>query len=86
VSFWVSVILIVVGLRYKKWRTIEQIGYGFILGGALGNGIDRFAYGYVVDFLHFKLIRFPIFNVADVSINLGLGCLILCLWWEHKQR
>ena len=86
VSFWVSTILIGVGLRYKKWHSLEQIGYGFILGGALGNGIDRFAYGYVIDFLHFKLIRFPIFNVADVSINLGLGCLLLCLWWQHKRQ
>ena len=55
----------------------EQLGYGFILGGAIGNGIDRFVLGYVIDFLHFKLINFPVFNVADVSINIGLACLLI---------
>jgi signal peptidase II len=86
VSFWVSAILIWLGWHWRRWHNLEQIGYGLILGGALGNGIDRFAYGYVVDFLHLKLIKFPIFNFADVSINLGLGCLLLCLWWEQKRR
>lgn len=62
------------GPRFNPW---EQAGYGLILAGALGNGIDRFVAGEVVDFLHFKLINFPIFNVADVSINLGIICLIL---------
>lgn len=56
---------------------IEQWGYGFILAGALGNGIDRFLFGYVVDFLDFRLIKFPVFNVADVSINLGIIFLLL---------
>jgi signal peptidase II len=55
----------------------EQVGYGFILGGALGNGIDRFAAGEVVDFLDFRLIRFPIFNMADVFINIGIICLLI---------
>ena len=50
----------------------EQLGYGFILAGALGNGIDRFFFGYVVDFLDFRLINFPIFNLADISINFGI--------------
>lgn len=57
----------------------EQVGYGLVLGGALGNGIDRFATGEVVDFLDLRLIRFPIFNVADVAINLGIVCLILAM-------
>lgn len=55
----------------------EQVGYGFILSGALGNGIDRFILGRVVDFLDFRLIRFPVFNLADVFINAGIGCLLI---------
>ena len=52
---------------------IEQVGYAFILAGALGNVIDRVVRGYVVDFIH--LAHWPIFNVADVSIVLGAALL-----------
>ena len=50
-----------------------------ILGGAVGNVIDRVLYGYVVDFLDFYYanIHFPAFNVADCGISLGAACLIL---------
>ncbi|MCP6761652.1 MAG: signal peptidase II [Fischerella sp. CENA71] len=62
------------GPNLNRW---EQWGYGFILGGAMGNGIDRFALGYVVDFLDFRLINFPVFNLADVFINIGIVCLLI---------
>lgn len=62
------------GPSMDRW---EQAGYGFILGGAVGNGIDRFVAGYVVDFLDFRLIRFPVFNLADVFINVGIVCLLI---------
>ncbi|MGK7919095.1 MAG: signal peptidase II [Trichodesmium sp.] len=68
------------GPRFNRW---EQLGYGLILGGALGNGIDRFVLGYVVDFLHFRLIDFPIFNVADVSINIGIICLLITTFFAE---
>ncbi|ARV63154.1 signal peptidase II [Nostocales cyanobacterium HT-58-2] len=55
----------------------DQLGYGLILGGAIGNGIDRFVLGYVVDFLDFRLINFPVFNLADVFINIGIVCLLI---------
>ncbi|WP_264314190.1 signal peptidase II [Thalassoporum mexicanum] len=64
------------GGRLNRW---EQLGYGCILGGAIGNGIDRFAYGHVIDFLDFELINFPVFNIADVSINIGLFFMFLAL-------
>ncbi len=57
--------------------TLEQLGYGFVLAGAAGNGLDRFLFGYVVDFLDFRLIQFPVFNLADICINMGIVCLIL---------
>ncbi|NET51513.1 MAG: lipoprotein signal peptidase, partial [Merismopedia sp. SIO2A8] len=70
------------GLMALAWlgpnlNHFEQLGYGFILGGALGNGIDRFVFGYVVDFLDFRLIQFPVFNLADTFINLGIVCLLI---------
>ncbi|MGF1513152.1 MAG: signal peptidase II [Elainellaceae cyanobacterium] len=82
---WLSLIvslglmaLALLGPPMTRW---EQFGFGFILGGALGNGIDRFASGAVVDFLDFRLIRFPIFNLADVFINIGIACLLIAAFW-----
>ncbi len=71
----------------------EQIGYGCILGGALGNGVDRFAMGEVVDFLKVCILWtpnqcnfwFPVFNIADVAINIGIICL-LYMAFKPPQR
>jgi signal peptidase II len=76
-SLIVSLALMVLGLVVPLVNRWEQVGYGFILSGAMGNGIDRFLNGEVVDFLDFRLINFPIFNVADVCINIGIACLII---------
>ena len=77
---WLS-LAVSLGLMALAWfgmlNILEQLGYGFILGGALGNGIDRSFAGRVVDFLDFRLIQFPIFNLADVLINIGLVCLLI---------
>lgn len=56
---------------------LEQLGYGCILVGVVGNGIDCFLFGYVIDFLDFCLINFFIFNLVDVFINIG----IVVLFW-----
>ena len=76
-SLIVSLGLIAFALFGNRLSLLEQIGYGFVLAGALGNGIDRFLFGYVVDFFDFRLISFPVFNVADVGINLGIFFLLL---------
>ncbi len=76
-SMFVSLALIALswfGPVLNRW---DQLGYGFILGGALGNGIDRFVLGHVVDFLDFRLIHFAVFNLADVFINIGIACLLI---------
>jgi signal peptidase II len=70
------------GLMALAWfgprmSRIEQLAYGFILAGAFGNGIDRFLFGHVVDFLDFRLINFPVFNLADVWINIGIVLLLV---------
>ncbi len=62
------------GPTFSRW---EQVGYGFILAGAVGNGIDRFILSRVVDFLDFRLIQFPVFNLADTFINIGIVCLLI---------
>ncbi|MBE9214900.1 lipoprotein signal peptidase [Plectonema cf. radiosum LEGE 06105] len=76
-SLLVSVALIAFALFSPILTRWEQWGYGLILSGAIGNGIDRFLLGYVIDFLDFRLINFPVFNLADVFINIGIACLII---------
>lgn len=76
-SLAVSLALVILGLLGPRMNRWEQLGYGCILAGALGNGIDRFFFGEVVDFLDFRLIRFPVFNLADVAINIGIICLLI---------
>ena len=64
--------------RLTRW---EQVGFGLILAGALGNGIDRFLNdGSVVDFFHFILINFPVFNFADIFINIGLITILIYMF------
>jgi signal peptidase II len=78
ISLVVSFILVIFVWYSPKMTLLEQLGYGFILSGAVGNGIDRFLFGYVVDFFDFRLINFPVFNVADVAINIGVLILLIC--------
>ncbi len=76
-SLTVSLGLLAFAWFGPKLSKVEQLGYGFILAGAFGNGIDRFLFGYVIDFLHFRLINFPVFNIADVCINVGIVFLLI---------
>jgi signal peptidase II len=85
-SMGVSLGLIGLGLKARLPYRWEQVGYGFILSGALGNGIDRLLSGEVIDFLDFRLIRFPIFNVADVCINIGIICLLIAALQPPAKR
>ncbi|MGB3401524.1 MAG: signal peptidase II [Microcoleaceae cyanobacterium] len=85
-SLIVSLALMAMAWFGPRGDRVEQLGYGLILGGALGNGIDRFIAGHVVDFLDFRLIRFPVFNLADVSINLGIICLLITIFRTPPPR
>jgi signal peptidase II len=85
VSLLVSLALVILGIRNSKLNKWEQFGYGCILGGALGNGIDRFRTGAVIDFLDFRLINFPVFNFADIAINVGLAFLLFNILQQSKQ-
>jgi signal peptidase II len=59
-------------------------GLGLIIGGAVGNAIDRLRFGYVVDFLDFSGLHFPwVFNVADAGISVGVAIL---LWYFLKTE
>ena len=74
-------------LRRHSMQTLFALALSMILGGALGNLIDRIAYGYVVDFLHFHWNEhyFPAFNIADSAITCGAFLLILDSLKERKH-
>ena len=59
--------------------------YGTILSGAFGNCIDRIRLNYVVDFLYFKLINFPIFNVADIYVTVAAFLLVILILIYYKE-
>ena len=71
--------LIVWMLKSHAGQKLFAFALACILGGAIGNVIDRILYGYVVDFLdfHWRGWHFPAFNLADSAITIGAACLIL---------
>jgi signal peptidase II len=85
----VSVGIIVWLLRLKeRAHLLLACGLALVLGGALGNVIDRIRLGYVIDFIHFHWDRayFPAFNVADSAITVGAACLLLDALFEGKRK
>jgi signal peptidase II len=63
--------------RYRHSR-LSAIGAGLLIGGAVGNGLDRLRLGYVVDFVDASALHFNwVFNIADAAVNLGICCVLL---------
>lgn len=58
----------------------------FIMAGAYGNFIDRLRLGYVIDFFYFKLIDFPVFNVADIYVTVSTIVFCLLLFFYYKEE
>ena len=71
VSILFSLILIYLIITKNSANVIENYSYSLILGGTVGNGIDRIINGFVIDFINLNFINFPVFNIADLSINIG---------------
>lgn len=61
----------------KSLSYFETIGLSLVLAGGLGNAIDRFSLGYVVDFIEFSFIDFPVFNIADIGVTCGFALFLL---------
>ncbi len=76
VSILVSIVLVYVILKKNNINRLDLLSYSFLLGGAIGNGIDRISRGFVIDFININFINFPVFNFADISINIGLILLL----------
>lgn len=70
--------------KQKKFEPLNWIII-FTIAGAIGNYIDRFRFGYVVDFLYFSLINFPVFNVADCYVTCSVILLIILILFYYKE-
>ena len=84
ISIIFSILLIYLILRKNTLNLFDLFSYSFILGGTIGNGMDRVIKGYVIDFINLNIINFPVFNIADISINVGF-ILLLYRIFKNKQ-
>ena len=66
-------------IKNKELKKIDVFSYGILIGGILGNLIDRVIHGYVIDFLDFKIFGydFPVFNIADICIVISVFLIII---------
>ena len=93
---WVFIIFTVVVLAAIVWfyirmpkDRVNNVARGFLVlisAGAIGNGIDRFRQGYVVDFLKFEFINFPVFNIADMCVTVGAILMMVLLIFFYKEE
>ena len=80
----ISVFLIIFYPKLTEEDWFLRIALGMQLGGSLGNLIDRITIGHVTDFI--SVGNFPVFNIADASISVGVAVMILGLWVEEKKE
>ncbi len=84
ISIIFSTLLIYLIFRKNTLNSFDLYSYSFILGGTIGNGIDRIYKGFVVDFINLNIINFPVFNIADVSINIGFIILLYNIFKNNR--
>lgn len=80
----VSVVIIYSLIKNYKKSIWYSVGLSFVLAGAIGNFIDRVRLGYVVDMLQTDFMNFPIFNVADSTLVVGVICIFIYLILDEK--
>lgn len=87
--FFIVVAVLVLGFiiflapRLSREKPLLGLVFGLLLGGALGNLIDRIRFGYVIDFLDFRV--WPVFNIADMAIVVGVCFLIWEIWFRTPE-
>ena len=84
ISIIFSILIIYLLFRKNTLNSFELYAYSFILGGTIGNGIDRIYKGFVVDFINLNIINFPVFNIADISINIGFIFLLYNIFKNNR--
>jgi len=88
ISVLVISVLVVWMRRLKPEQWQLSAAFALIIGGALGNLIDRLGYGHVIDFIdvYYKTWHWPTFNIADSAITVGAGLLLLDAWVTHRRE
>jgi signal peptidase II len=80
------VIILVYLFRLRPENFWARFALASILGGAIGNLIDRFIYSEVVDFIDIRIIRWPVFNFADIAVFIGMIVLIAVVIFERNRE
>lgn len=88
ISLVAFLIIVILFLRVSKKPENKWLSFCLVLmaAGAFGNWIDRFFRGYVIDFIYFKLIDFPIFNVADCYVTISAILLVLIVMFTKEEK
>ena len=88
IAFAFVVIAVIAALLYRKYvqTALGQVALILVLAGAVGNLIDRIFRSFVVDMIHFSLIDFPVFNVADIFVCVGVGLFFVYMIFQHKDE
>lgn len=79
-------LFLIYNMPNDKKFTIINVVLTLIIAGGIGNMIDRIRLNYVVDFIYFCLIDFPIFNVADMYVSIGTAVLVILLLFYYKEK
>lgn len=87
--FYIVTLIMIVYLVYLIYKNRFKgnfllIGLGLLLGGTLGNFIDRIRFNYVVDMFRLSFINFPIFNIADIALTIGVIMIILIILFHEE--
>ncbi|MFC0474805.1 signal peptidase II [Robertmurraya beringensis] len=90
--FYLITVIVIIGIVYyiqkaAKGKMLLGVALGLMLGGAIGNFYDRVVHKEVVDFIHTYIFNynFPIFNIADSALVIGVGLLMIQMWQEERQ-
>ncbi len=84
-----SLFLIVYLIKAPRKATLLSFGLALVLGGAVGNLIDRLLHGHVIDFIHVHYANvwdYPIFNIADMGISIGVALIVIDMLFLEKKR
>ena len=81
-----AAVLAIVFAERSNW--ILSLGAGLVAAGGLGNALDRFMLGYVVDFINLSFIEFPVFNIADIGVTCGFVLVVIAFlfFWKPSEE
>ena len=79
--------IIIYYLKHNEVTLLDSIGFGLVIGGALGNLIDRIIYGYVIDFIDVYIFGYdyPIFNIADIGVVIGVIIIFISSFMKDRK-